>query len=90
MRVAGDWKTYLQKYFKRERYHLPRHTDTHRVPEADKLNTQLDAVFSETKSKYSDAIEQHLQSVITRAEEAVANPLKYAETSPAEEVSKLV
>ena len=90
VRLATDWKTYFEKYFERERYHLPRPTDSHRVPKADSLNTKLDEILNSAKQRCREAIDEHLQDVSRRAEDRVNNPPKPAEASLAEEVSKLV
>ena len=90
LRLANDWKVYFQKYFERERYRLPRPTDSHRVPDADTLNAKLDGILDSTKTQCKEAIEEHLNSVVIQAENRVKNQPKPAEANLVEEVSKLV
>ena len=74
LRLANDWKVYFQKYFERERYRLPRSIDSHRVPDADTLNTKLEGILDSTKTQCKEAIEEHLNSVVIQAENRVKNP----------------
>ena len=74
VRVANDWKTYYAKYFERGRYTPPRPSDTHRMPDADVINSKIDAILSTTVNQFAQAIEEHLQSCIAAAEDRVQNP----------------
>ena len=74
VRLANDWKTYYDKYFERDRYSLPRPSDTHRMPEPEAINAKIDAILAATVIQCSGAIKEHLQSCITAAEEKVKNP----------------
>lgn len=90
LRLARDWQTYFQKHFERERYRLPRPGNTHLLPEAEALQEKIDSILDDARTKCKEAIEEHLKSVITTAEDRVKNPPKPAEASLLEEVSKLV
>ena len=90
VRVAKDWKTYFMKYFEREKYTILRPSDSHRVPEADTLNSRIDEILSNTKTQVKEVIETHLDTVIEAAEERLRNPPKPAEANMLEQVTKLV
>ena len=90
VRVAKDWKTYFMKYFEREKYTILRPLDSHRVPEANTLNTIIDENLSNTKTQVKEVIETHLDTVIEAAEERLRNPHKPAEMNLLEQVTKLV
>ena len=78
------------KYFEREKYTILRPSDSHRVPEADTLNSRIDEILSNTKTQVKEVIETHMDTVIEAAEERLRNPPKPAEANMLEQVTKLV
>ena len=74
LRVAKDWKSYYKCYFERERYTIPRPAETHRAPDYATLHEKLAAVFNNTKETVKTTVAEHLQEVITKAEQRLTNP----------------
>ena len=74
VRLANDWKSYYAKHFERERYTLPRPSDTHQMPDSDTINKKIDEILSGAITQCKDAIDQHLLTCIAAAEERIKNP----------------
>lgn len=88
IRLAKDWQTYYMKMFERKRYTLSRPTNTHLLPDADRINGLLDNILSEAITKCKESIDEHLQSCIQAAEEKAENPPESAETQMWQKITK--
>lgn len=89
-RLARDWKTYFEKYFEKERYSIPRPSNSHLVPEAEIVNKVIDGIILEAKEKCKNAMHEHLLAYIEKAEERVKNPPDSAEQQMMVNVAKIL
>ena len=80
----------LRKILRKGKIPFATTNSSHRVPKVDCLNAQLDEILKSVKQRCREAIDEHLHDFSRRAEDRVNSPPKPAESSLAEEVSKLV
>ena len=73
-RVAKEWAQWFQTAFENDEITIPSPRNSHLVPKADLLKSNLDSILNEAKTKCKLAIEDHCRDLIKESEHKIQNP----------------